>query len=964
MTVSHRPRSRSPFTLSQPSAEVLEARRLLTGYYPAVADYDGDGVADIAEFRYNSTAGQQVSGRNATLAQLSKSGSQTGFEMGYTATDKPVSADFDGDGKADPAVYSFLKNVSYGNEYATATPGTPQPFPNGSGRFAYIPSTGVYPASEPGLVNGTMNLGNAKVVIVNLGAEGDLQAVADYDGDGRADFSVYEPSQARFLYIPSSTFNPTTDPASLGNVPIAVPLGKVGDVPAVASFEKAGQANFAVYDAATGTFFVQALDGGSVTQVQLGGPGDIPVPADFEGKGRADYAVYDPTRGDFLYKPADGSAAQVITLGNLGDTPVVARYSGSQVNFATFTPDTQQFHIRSSAGVVTTSAINDPDAVGIMRSDDYAVGLHLQYVAQTATPNVMFLGDSITYNYPNNGPTSWNSRIAPLGVSNNGINFDTTQNVLWRINNGELATHPKVIVLEVGTNDFPDRSPAQIAHTTQVILNQIHAKLPGTSVLVMGIFPRAEMNSSLTPYLQSIFASINAEIIDYDQHQLPAMLPPFALRDRSHYPSGDYFIDLRSVLSANPADPTNYYSNPKYTYDLVHPNDAGYSIWTSAIATPLRLLLHRPLTPGDYDGDGKTDLAVYLPKFGTFATIASSSGVGSFLPYGPSGQGKSLMTPGDYDGDGKTDFAVYGPVDRGFVVTNSSTNTTSFIPFGIGSTGHTIPAPGDYDGDGKTDIAIYEPLFGTYVIRKSSTSDDFAIPFGSAGTGLSIPAPGDYDGDGKTDLAVYLPAFGGFGIRPSSGGPDVIVRFGIPGIGQSIPAPGDYDGDGATDLAVYLPAYGALAYRSTLTHQDVILPFGIPGIGQSIPVPGDFDGDGKTDLAVYMPALGNLGIRFSKLGGDAIIPFGPSGPGQTVPVTSSAALVTNGPLGQAQPAGSSVRLASLVPESNAVATATTQTTNQVKTPTHRHSLRRVAQATPTGSIAVRHAQSHPKRSMV
>ena len=948
MIVSDRIRSRTAASPRRPVAEGLEARLLLTGYYPAVADYDGDGVADIAEFRYSTVDGRQINGRNSLLTQLSRTGAATGYELGYTPSDTPVTGDFDGDGKADPAVYGFLTNVSYGNEYATTTPGTSQPFPDGSGRFAYVPSSGVYPGHTPGRVNGTMNVGDAKVVIVNVGGPGDLAAVADYDGDGKADFTVYEPSQARFLFIPSSTFNPDGDPTLPGNAPIAVPLGKAGDLPASASFEKAGQANFAVYDAASGTFFVRSLDGGSVTTVQLGGPGDIPVSGDFEGIGRASYAVYDPTRGVFLLKPADGSATKVITLGDPGDTPVVGRYSGGRLNFATFTPATQQFHIRSTTGVETTSAINDPDSVGIMRSDDYAVGLHNLYVARTNSANVMFLGDSITYNFPNNGSTSWNSRIKPLGVVNHGINFDTSQNVLWRINNGELATHPKVIVLEVGTNDFADRSPAQVAHTTQVILNQIHARSPGTSVLVMGIFPRAENNASLSPYLLSLFTTINAEVLDFDQHQLPALVRPFPFRDPSRYPSGDYFLDLRSLMSANPADPTNYYSNPVLTYDLVHPNDAGYTVWASAIATPLRLLLHRPLTSGDYDGDGKTDLSVYLPTPGVFNTFYSASGVGGFLKYGPSGAGQSLMAPGDYDGDGKTDYAVYGPSDRGFAVTTSTTSTTSFVPFGSGSFGGSIPAPGDYDGDGKTDFGVYEPFFASYLIRQSSTNTDVAVPFGTPGVGLTIPAPGDYDGDGRTDLAVYLPAFGGFGVRPSTGGPDVIVPFGIAGPGQSIPVPGDYDGDGVTDLAVYMPAYGLLAFRSTINHFDYVQPFGIPGIGQSIPAPGDYDGDGKTDLAVYMPALASMGIRFSSLGIDLIIPFGLGGSGQSLPATSSPTVVTNGSIGQARPAATLTVAAA--------ATAPVNSPAHASTATRRRALRRVAQATPTGPAGARSAR--------
>ena len=154
----------------------------------------------------------------------------------------------------------------------------------------------------------------------------------------------------------------------------------------------------------------------------------------------------------------------------------------------------------------------------------------------------------------------------------------------------------------------------------------------------------------------------------------------------------------------------------------------------------------------------------------------------------------SLTTPnpatavvGDYDGDGKADIAAELTALGEYVYRPSGGGADVVTPFGPAGTGQAIPAPGDYDGDGKTDIAAYFPAYGVFAYRPSSGGADVIVPFGIAGAGQSIPTPGDYDGDGKTDPAVYLPALGDFAYRPSGGGADVITPFGIAGAGQTIP---------------------------------------------------------------------------------------------------------------------------------------------------------------------------------
>ena len=78
-----------------------------------------------------------------------------------------------------------------------------------------------------------------------------------------------------------------------------------------------------------------------------------------------------------------------------------------------------------------------------------------------------------------------------------------------------------------------------------------------------------------------------------------------------------------------------------------------------------------------------------------------------------------VPVPGDFDGDGRSDVAVYRPVNSQWYILNSSTGFTTSTTSGWGLNGD-MPVPADYDGDGKTDLAVFRPANSVWYIRPSA----------------------------------------------------------------------------------------------------------------------------------------------------------------------------------------------------------------------------------------------------
>lgn len=277
--------------------------------------------------------------------------------------------------------------------------------------------------------------------------------------------------------------------------------------------------------------------------------------------------------------------------------------------------------------------------------------------------------------------------------------------------------------------------------------------------------------------------------------------------------------------------------------------------------------------PVDQDGDGRTD-----PQVIRFPTVApqplswyANSSTSGFQAFGPFGDAATdFPAPGDYDGDGKGDFALYRAATLAggqsfFYIFQTSNNTVQFYDWGtLGDQAISR----DYDGDGKTDAAVFRDGYngttvvpgvpGVFWIIYSSTQVRGAVTWGTTGAtsnDLDTPVPADYDGDGKCDVAVYrfgaLAPTNTYIIFRSSDSTAQYVPFG--NFATDYILPGDYDGDGKADFA--LGRTGALSTSPmtwiVLRSSDGGVSGGNFGLSSDVPVQGDYDGDGKTDFAVY-----------------------------------------------------------------------------------------------------------------
>jgi hypothetical protein len=272
----------------------------------------------------------------------------------------------------------------------------------------------------------------------------------------------------------------------------------------------------------------------------------------------------------------------------------------------------------------------------------------------------------------------------------------------------------------------------------------------------------------------------------------------------------------------------------------VNSNSTSAFVDLDALSIPMV----KPLTAGDYDGDGRAEIAMRNPL--NYQNYWKELLEGEFNEQQFGGQRDDIPVNGDFDGDGKADWAIRRRSNQTWYAKQSSDGEV--ISKHFGKEAGDIPVAADYDGDGITDFAIRRPSNSTWYILQSSDGKLIQKRFGLQRT--DIPVPADYDGDGKADIAIRRPSNGTWYVLGSLDNQVTVKRFGVQA--NDIPVPADYDGDGKDDIAVRRASDRNWYILQSSDQQVRKVRFGVQA--EDIPVVSDYDGDGKADIAVRRPS--------------------------------------------------------------------------------------------------------------
>ena len=179
--------------------------------------------------------------------------------------------------------------------------------------------------------------------------------------------------------------------------------------------------------------------------------------------------------------------------------------------------------------------------------------------------DIVMVGDSITHRWEREGCRLFAELKKRYRILNLGYGGDRTQNVLWRISNGELEGYKaKLFTVMIGTNNR-ERNPADIAAGVKAIVDTIRTRHPESKIILMPIFPRGKdrsdprfiANEKANSVIKTYADGENVILLDFNSN----------------------FLDAKGKVMKGVMP------------DCLHPNEKGYQIWLDAFAPVFQQLL-------------------------------------------------------------------------------------------------------------------------------------------------------------------------------------------------------------------------------------------------------------------------------------------------------------------------------------------------------------------------------------
>jgi hypothetical protein len=446
----------------------------------------------------------------------------------------------------------------------------------------------------------------------------------------------------------------------------AFPEGVPYSHPVAGDYTGDGTMERALWDPGTSTWHIEGQEPvtfGAVYEGDCHVFGDLPTPGDFNGDGVTTLAVFRPTDQRFHF--ADGTMSDPFPMG----APVVADYDGDGTDdLAVYEPHTATWHFADGSSVAGATTVIGP------------IPAPADYNGDGAADLVVF--DYHTGRWIDADDTVLAEDSRAIGA----YSTTTSPGLVWD------ALRILFVAQLVVDDEFDDYysdcrppAPAELAF----------------------------MDPQTGAYYQ---------VGEEDPYWVPANHPTF-----------DEYI-------AVPAD---------YTGDGVRePATFGPDGWESRDVGLMAGPIGTHHVPGDYTGDGKANPATYGYWDGTWiieglGTIAFGIGEDQTCDWA-----RDVPTPGDFDGDGVTQLAVYRPTDQRFHFADGT--FSGQFPAGL-------PTVADFSGDGRDQVAVLT-LSDDPVMPHVWHFDDgttLALDIAPGQYIVPLPVPADYTGDGRADPVVF-----------------------------------------------------------------------------------------------------------------------------------------------------------------------------------------------------------------